>query len=214
MELTSPLVIGFLASFFLLGVLAFTSFIKISVVFMITRNAMGLQQVPSNAVLMALALFLSIYISMPVFSAASSALLEADIQPTTVDQFLELWNIGIAPFQAFIIANIEGNHLGFFVEISNELWRGSGLVGTRDDIIIQVPAFIVSELTEAFELGFLLYLPFVAIDLAVTGILMALGMQMVQPNIIAVPFKLLLFVMIDGWPKLTQGLLVTYIPVG
>ena len=88
------------------------------------------------------------------------------------------------------------------------------MVGTKENLVIQVPAFVVSELTEAFELGFLLYLPFVAIDLAVTGILMALGMQMVQPNIIAVPFKLLLFVLIDGWPKLTQGLLITYIPAG
>ena len=214
MEVTSPLVIGFVASFFLVAVLAFTSFIKISVVFMIIRNAMGLQQVPSNAVLMALALFLSVYISMPVFSAASTGIMEADIQPETVEQFIQLWEIGIAPFQSFIVANIEGDHLGFFVEISNELWRGSGLVGTKENLVIQVPAFVVSELTEAFELGFLLYLPFVAIDLAVTGILMALGMQMVQPNIIAVPFKLLLFVLIDGWPKLTQGLLITYIPAG
>lgn len=214
MELSSPLVIGFLASFFLLAVIALTSFIKISVVFMIIRNAMGLQHIPSNAVLMALALFLSIFISMPVLTEASSAIQDADIGPETVEQFVELWTIGIAPFQKFLIANIDPMNLEFFVEVSNDLWDGSGLVGSQDDFVIQVPAFVITELTEAFELGFLLYLPFVAIDLAVTGILMALGMQMVQPNIIAVPFKLLIFVIIDGWTKLVQGLLLTYGSVG
>ena len=94
--------------------------------------------------------------------------------------------------------------------MSNELWAGSGLTGSEDDFIIQVPAFLISELTEAFRIGFLLYLPFVAIDLAVTGILMALGMQMVQPNIIAVPFKLLTFVCVDGWARLVEGLVLTY----
>ena len=171
---------------------------------------MGLQQVPSNAILMALSLFLAVFISMPVIAEASSAIQESGITPSNVEQFVELWQLGIAPFQEFLIKNIEPANLEFFVDITSEIWAGSGLVGTKDDFIIQVPSFVITELTEAFELGFLLYLPFVSIDLAVTGILMALGMQMVQPNIIAVPFKLLIFVLIDGWPKLVQGLLMTY----
>ncbi len=210
-ELTSPLIIGFIGSFFLVAVLTLTAFVKISVVFMIVRNALGLQQVPSNMILMALALFLSVFISMPVFSASASALAEVTFEATTPEEFLDLWRIGIAPFQQFLLTNIDPVHLEFFVGVSNEIWRGSGLVGTQDDFIIQVPAFMITELTQAFEIGFLLYLPFVAIDLAVTGILMAMGMQMVQPNIISVPFKLLIFVFIDGWSKLVEGLVMTYV---
>ena len=210
MDFTSPLVVGFVASFFLVAVLAMTSFIKLSVVFMIVRNALGLQQVPSNAVLMAMALFLSLFISLPVLTEALAAIQASGVVPETPEQFVELWSIGISPFQEFLSRNTDPEQLSFFVDISNEVWRGSGLVGTEDQFVIQVPSFMITELTEAFEIGFLLYLPFVAIDLAVTGILMALGMQMVQPNIISVPFKLLIFVTVDGWTKLVQGLLLTY----
>lgn len=210
MDYSSPLVIGFIFSFFLLGVLALTSFVKISVVFLIVRNAMGLQQVPANAVLMALALFISLFISLPVISEATTVITEADIDLETPQDFARLWQIGIAPFQGFLMANIDVEQLDFFVDVSNEIWKGSGLTGSRDDFIIQLPTFMLTELTEAFEIGFLLYLPFVAIDLAVTGILMALGMQQVQPNVISVPFKLLIFVLVNGWAKLIEGLILTY----
>ncbi|WP_342076473.1 EscR/YscR/HrcR family type III secretion system export apparatus protein [Yoonia sp. SS1-5] len=211
MDYTSPLVIGFLASFFLLAVLSMTAFVKLSVVFMIIRNAMGLQHVPSNAVLMVLAFFLALFISLPTINAAVGAIQDTDIKLESPADFVALWNIGIAPFQIFLERNIDEAQSLFFTDIANELWEGSGLVATPESFIIQVPSFLVTELTEAFEIGFLLYLPFVAIDLAVTGILMALGMQMVQPNIIAVPFKLLIFVMVDGWAKLVSGLVVTYL---
>ena len=210
MELTTPLAIGFVASFFTLAVVTMTSFVKISVVFMIVRNAMGLQQVPSNTVLMTLALFLAVFISMPVLTASISELTGAEITPTLPEDFVTLWQLGIAPFQAFLLTNTDPEQLSFFVGVTNEIWAGSGLVGTGDDFIVQVPSFMITELTEAFEIGFLLYLPFVAIDLAVTGILMALGMQMVQPNIISVPFKLLIFVFVDGWAQMVQGLVLTY----
>lgn len=210
-NLASPLVLGFVGSFFLVALLSLTSFMKLSVVFMIVRNATGLQQVPSNMILMILALFLAVFISMPVFSESVTALAEANITATTPQDFLELWRIGINPFQGFLLSNTQDTHLLFMVDVSNDLWEGSGLVGTADDFIIQVPSFMISQLTEAFEIGFLLYLPFVAIDLAVTGILMAMGMQMVQPNIIAVPFKLLIFVFVDGWSKLVEGLISSYI---
>lgn len=207
----SPLVLGFVAGFFLLAVLTLTSFVKLSVVLMILRQALGLQQVPSNIVVMALALFLSVYISLPVIAASSGALMEADADLSSADGLIALWRTGIAPFQAFLGTNIDPQHIGYFVDLTNELWRGSGMTGDADMFIIQVPSFLVSELTEAFRIGFLLYLPFVAIDLAITGILMALGMQMVQPNIIAVPFKLLLFVFVDGWSRLAEGLVLTYV---
>jgi len=210
MDFTSPIVIGFVASFFLLAVLALSAFVKLSVVFMIVRNALGLQQVPANAVLMALALFISVFISMPVIIQATTAIQESGITPDSPESFYQLWQLGIAPFQVFLKTNIDPDQMEFFVGVSNEIWEGSGLVGTEDDFIIQLPTYMLTELTEAFEIGFLLYLPFVAIDLAVTGILMALGMQQVQPNVISVPFKLLIFVLVDGWAKLVQGLILTY----
>ncbi|WP_037916085.1 EscR/YscR/HrcR family type III secretion system export apparatus protein [Sulfitobacter sp. 20_GPM-1509m] len=210
-ELTSPLIIGFIGSFFLLAVLTLTSFVKISVVFLILRNALGLQQVPSNMIVMALAVILSVFISLPVLQASLNALADVEIDAMTPEAIFELVAVGLAPFQTFLAANIDPMQLDFFVGIANEVWRGSGLVGEGSDFVIQVPAFMMSELTRAFEIGFLIYLPFVAIDLAVTGILMAMGMQQVQPNIISVPFKLLIFVVIDGWLSLVEGLLTSYV---
>lgn len=211
MDFTSPLVFGFIASFFLLAVLSMTAFIKLSVVFMIIRNAMGLQHVPSNAVLMVLAFFLSLFISLPTINESLSAIQDTNIELEGPESFLELWRIGIAPFQVFLDQNIDQVQSNFFTDIANDLWADSNLVASPEMFVVQVPSFLVTELTEAFEIGFLLYLPFVAIDLAVTGILMALGMQMVQPNIIATPFKLLIFIMVDGWAKLVSGLVETYL---
>jgi len=210
-ELSTPLAIGFVGSLFLLATLTLTAFVKISVVFLIVRNALGLQQVPSNMIVMALSFFISIYISMPVLSEAAIAVSGFGLEITTVDQLIELWNLVISPFQKFLGNNIRSEHLEYFVGITTEIWRGSGLVGRADDLVIQVPAFMVTQLTAAFEIGFLMYLPFVAVDLAITGILMALGMQMVQPNIISVPFKLLLFVSVDGWSRITEGLILSYV---
>lgn len=210
MELSSPLIIGFVGSFFLLAVLTLTSFVKISVVLMIVRNAIGLPQVPSNMVVMALALFIAVFIGMPVFSASLGAIEAVADEPQTLGDFVAMFDAGMAPFKTFLAANISDNQMEFFLRVSNELWRGSGLVPAPDMMIIQVPAFMITELTEAFKMGFLLYLPFIAIDLAVTGTLMAMGMQMVQPNIISVPFKLLIFVVVDGWAKLIEGLITSY----
>ncbi len=209
-NLTTPIVISFLAGFMVLAVMTLTSFVKLSVVFMIVRQALGLQQVPSNMVLMALAGFTAVFISMPVFSASLTALTAAGGDSSTPAGLISLWQVGIAPFQDFILQNVDEQHLDFFINVSNDLWEGSGMTGSREDFIIQVPSFMISELTEAFRIGFLIYLPFVAIDLAVTAILMALGMQMVQPNIIATPFKLLTFVFVDGWARLVEGLVMTY----
>ncbi len=209
-NLTTPLVLSFLSGFMVLAVLTLTSFVKLSVVFMILRQALGLQQVPSNLVVMALTVFTAVFISLPVFSASLAALSEANLSAATLSGLVRLWQIGIEPFQGFILRNTDPQHLDFFVLVSEDLWQGSGMVGSREDFIIQVPAFMISELTEAFRIGFLIYLPFVAIDIAVTAILMALGMQMVQPNIIATPFKLLTFVFVDGWGRLVEGLVMSY----
>lgn len=207
---STPLLFGLAAGFSLFVFVSMTAFVKLSVVFMIIRQALGLQNVPSNMIIMALAIFLSAYIARPVVTIAMAdmaALVDAIESP---EDIIALIAVGLAPFQTFMLANIEPVHIDFLVDITSQLWAGSGIEATPDDLLVQIPAFMISELTEAFRIGFLLYLPFVAIDLAVTGILMALGMQMVQPNIIAVPFKLLTFVFVDGWAQLIEGLVLTY----
>lgn len=209
-DLSTPLIVGFVAGFFLLAVLTLTAFVKISVVLMVVRQGIGLQQVPSNIIVLALAFFLAIFVSAPVFSASLNGILESGVQLNSVQGMFEFWNVAIAPFQTFMARNIDPAHAALFIASAEETWAGSGLSVEADTFPVQVPAFMISELTEAFRIGFLLYLPFIAIDLAVTGILMALGMQMVQPNIIAVPFKLLLFVFVDGWARLAEGLLSGY----
>lgn len=206
----TPLILMAVAGFFLLGITTMTAFIKISVVLLIIRQALGLQQVPGNIVIMALSGFIAVFISLPVLSASLGALVESNLEATTPQALFDLWNAGIAPFRQFMFNNSNPEYAQFFLNASEDAWKGSGFSASETDMIIQVPAFMVSELTEAFRIGFLLYLPFVSIDLVVTGILMALGMQMVQPNIIAVPFKLLVFVFVDGWTRLTEGLIMTY----
>jgi type III secretion protein R len=210
MEAVTPLFIAILASFYLLAAITLTSFVKITVVLLVLRNAIGLQQVPSSMIVMALAMFLSTFISLPVFRASSSAASEISFTFETLPELLTAFAKLSAPFQSFVVANVDSKHLAFFVNIANELWKGSGLQATPDMFLIQVPAFMISELSRGFQIGFLLYLPFVAIDLAITTILMALGMQQVQPNLISAPFKLLLFIFVDGWEKLIEGLLMSY----
>jgi type III secretion protein R len=212
MEGSTPLIIGLVGGFFMLAVMTMTAFVKVSVVFMIVRNAIGLQQTPSNMIVMTLSLILAAFIAMPVLSQSFAAVAFASttMELTSLQQVIDLGRLGIAPFQTFMARNTDPVQLEFFVGVTNEVWRGSGMIGTSDMFIVQVPAFMLSELTRAFELGFLLYLPFVAVDLAVTGILMALGMQQVQPSVLAVPFKLLLFVFLNGWLKLVEGLVTSY----
>ena len=206
----TPLILATLSGFLLLGITTMTGFIKVTVVFLIIRQALGLQQIPNNIVIMALSGFIAVFISLPVISASLNAILATNLDATTPQALLDLWTVGVAPFREFISKNSDPAYAAFFIETSIEAWKGSGFSASEGDLIIQIPTFMVSELTEAFRIGFLLYLPFVAIDLAVTGILMALGMQMVQPNIIAVPFKLLTFVFVDGWSRLAEGLIMTY----
>lgn len=210
MESLSPLVLAYLASFFLIALLSLTAFIKVSVVLMIVRNALGLQQVPSNMIIMILSLFLSLFLAMPHVIEAAAAIEQLGPLDDSVLALIAIWEAGLAPFKEFVSKHTDPDNLAFFVALAGEVWEGSGLVPSEDMTLLQVPAFVLTELTAAFKFGFLLYLPFVAIDLAVTAILIALGMQLVQPTIISVPFKILLFVAVDGWSKLVEGLLLSY----
>lgn len=210
LDIVAPLFTLFLIPFYLLAAITLTSFIKVTVVLLILRNAIGLQQVPSTIIVMALALFLSAFVSMPVFESSLYALTVANLNVETIDQFLPVMAEVAEPFQEFVMVNVQPEELAFFTEMAEEVWEGSSMEVSQNNFFVQVPAFLISELSRGFQIGLLLYLPFTAIDLAITTILMALGMQQVQPSMIAAPFKLVLFIFIDGWDKLVEGLLLSY----
>ena len=197
-----------LATFF---VVTTTSFIKIAVVLFIVRNAVGVQQTPPNIVLYGIALALSAFVMAPIFSqiAAIAEGLRGDVQS------FGYWARGVAeakaPLESFLMRFTDPAGRSFFVAATAQVWpEGTAPEIPESSLSVLIPAFLTAELERAFEIGFLLYLPFVVIDLVVTTILMAMGMSMVTPNIISTPMKLFLFVAVDGWTKLTQGLVMTY----
>ena len=206
----SLLTVSVLSGLMVIAVLTTTAFVKISVVLFIIRNALGLQQTPSGLIIQTFAVVLAAYISMPVFSKVYETVERSQIELNSADAWVELGGRATEPIQEFLAKNTEPEHKVFFVNVTKEIWKNTELKASENDLIVLVPSFMVSELTKAFQIGFLLYLPFIAIDLVLTVILMAMGMMMVPPTIIGVPFKLLLFVAIGGWTKLVQGLVLTY----
>ena len=188
-----------------------TSFLKIAVVMSLLRNAMGVQQAPPNLALYGMALILSAYVMAPVGNAMFERLTQQPASLKNVTSFVTSIREGAEPLREFMLKNSQPEQRDFFVRTAKRMW-GPKLgenVGARDFAVL-LPAFVVSELTSAFEVGFLLYLPFVVIDLIVSNILLAMGMMMVSPVTISLPLKLFLFVMVDGWSRLIQGLVLTY----
>jgi type III secretion protein R len=197
-----------------------TSFLKIAIVFSLVRNAMGVQQVPPNMALYGLALILSAYVMGPVVMQVGHELRAVHeqpaqttpgAQPDRVGAMFDAITRGVEPLRGFMMKNSKPEQRDFFVHTARHLWGEAQARDVReDDLLILVPAFLVSELTAAFQIGFLLYLPFVVIDLIVSNILLAMGMMMVSPVTISMPLKLFLFVMVDGWTRLIQGLVLSY----
>jgi type III secretion protein R len=191
-----------------------TSFVKISTVLQIVRGAIGAQNVPSNTVIMALAGALTLLAMAPVgetIFARVTPLVTAKPAPDTltlleggVDAFRE-------PMRDFLRKNSDERERARFLAVArNARTEADRLKVTTDDLTVLVPSFVVTELTEAFAIGFLLYLPFLVIDLVIANILLALGMQMLSPTQVSLPFKLLLFVSIHGWGLLAQALVSGY----
>lgn len=188
-----------------------TSFTKIVVVLSLLRNALGLQQVPPNVVLNGLALVLSIYVMYPV-GVQMKQRLDAlpEIKPST-SAMLSAADAAKEPLREFLIKHSRPMERAFFLKTAQKaLAPEQAKALTERDFLVVVPAFTVSELSVAFEIGFLIFLPFLVIDLVISNILMAMGMMMLSPTTVSLPFKLLLFVLIDGWVKLTHGLVLTY----
>lgn len=190
-----------------------TSYVKIVVVLLLVRNALGVQQIPPQMVINGLAMVLTVFIMAPV-GYDTMALLEKEtagreaIAPTEVFAVAEKVS---PPLKQFLTVNTDERVSNMFVSTAQRIWpeemRGSV---KRDDWAVLIPSFTITELTKAFQIGFVLYLAFIAIDLIISNILLAMGMMMVSPMTISLPFKLLLFVTLDGWLKITQGLLLSY----
>lgn len=189
-----------------------TAFAKIAIVVFIVRNALGIQQLPPNIIVYGLALILSVYIAMPVLDDAFRAVAEANLAYKNFSDWEEAGRRATQPLVGFLRRFTDPKQLGFFMQSTAKIWgpEKAAMIG-ETSLSVLVPSFLLSELTRAFEIGFLLYLPFMAIDIIVTTILVALGMMQIQPTTIAIPFKLMLFVFVDGWTKIVQGLVLTYI---
>lgn len=192
-------------------VVSATSFLKIAVVLFIVRNAIGLQGTPPNIVLYAISLALTAFIAAPVGREALAVLSAADVRLASVNDVLRTVELASGPVREFLLRfTQEGDRL-VFIEAAQHVWpEGQRSAIASDDFAVLLPSFMIAELKRAFEIGLLVYLPFVVIDLVVTTILMAMGMSAVTPATIATPCKLFLFVTIDGWSLLLHNLLVTY----
>ncbi len=177
--------------------LMMTSFTRIIIVFAILRQALGLQQSPSNQILIGMSLFLTLFIMTPVFDEINQTALQPYMAETiSAQQAIENTT---KPFHNFMMSQTRESDLKLFMDIAN-----TGSVDTAEDVPITVliPSFITSELKTAFQIGFILFIPFLVIDIVVASVLMAMGMMMLSPLIISLPFKIMLFVLVDGWAML------------
>ena len=188
-----------------------TSFIKLVVVLSLVRNALGVQQIPPNMVINGLAIILTLYIMAPVGQKVFAVFQAHDLAGKDFKTIARVADKAKEPIIEFLMAHSHKRERQFFVTTAKAIWpEEKAAAVNEDDLIVLIPSFTVSELTTAFQIGFLLYLPFVAIDLIVSNILLAMGMMMVSPMTISLPFKLLLFVLLDGWARLIHGLVLTY----
>ena len=175
-------------------VMLMTSFTRIIIVFSILRQALGLQQTPSNQILIGLTLFLTLFIMAPVFERIN----QEALQPYLAEQIpaQEAITRAEGPLKAFMLAQTRESDLDLFMRLSRRTDIASPEAAP---LTILVPAFVTSELKTAFQIGFMIFIPFLIIDMVVASVLMAMGMMMLSPLIISLPFKIMLFVLVDGW---------------
>ena len=188
-----------------------TSFTKLVVVLSLLRNALGLQQVPPNVVLNGIALVMTVYVMYPV-GIEMAGRVGPNARFDNAQAMLSAANDAKEPLRDFLMKHSSETQRAFFLQTAKRMAKPADAEKmTERDFLVVVPAFTVAELAEAFEIGFLIFLPFLVIDLVISNILMALGMMMLSPTTVSLPFKLLLFVMIDGWVKLTHTLVLGYV---
>jgi type III secretion protein R len=212
----TPEFLPLIAVVFAIGLLPFvammvTSYTKIVVVLGLLRNALGVQQVPPNMVLNGVALIVSAYIMTPLMLDVYDKVKQQGIAQGGAQQVEQVMSAAQEPIRKFLDKHAHEREKAFFLKSAATVWppeRAKQL--QKNDLIVLAPAFTLSELTEAFKIGFLLYLAFVVVDLIIANILLALGLSQVSPTQVAIPFKLLLFVVLDGWSVLMHGLVMTY----
>jgi type III secretion protein R len=186
-----------------------TSFLKMAVVLSLARSALGAPQVPPSSAVTGLALLLTLVAMAPVGEASWEAL-RREPPPRDAEGALAAAGRAAAPLRAFLARHARPDDRLAFLDLARRARRGGPAPGD-DDLAVLAPAFVVSELRRAFTMGFLLYLPFLVVDLLVANVLLALGLTQLSPTSIALPFKLLLFVAVDGWRLLARGLVLGYL---
>lgn len=182
-----------------------TSFLRVIIVFAILRQALGTQQTPSNQILLGLALFTTFFIMAPVFDKVY----ENGIKPYLSEELTEevALNRIVTPFREFMTAQTRVEELALFTNMSKSKTSD---VKSEIPFSVLLPAFVTSELKTAFQIGFLIFLPFLVIDLVVASVLMSLGMMMLSPMLISLPFKIMLFVLVDGWSLIMGTLMASF----
>lgn len=196
-------------------VAAGTCYLKFSIVFVMVRNAMGLQQVPSNLVLNAVALMMSVFVMLPVAQKVYDYQRENPVNYSSITSIKAFVDNGLDAYRGYLQKYSDPELTAFFEKIQTARLEKNNLPRVEGDdqasIFSLLPAYALSEIKSAFKIAFYLYLPFVVIDLVISSILLALGMMMMSPVVISVPVKLILFVALDGWSLLSQGLILQYI---
>lgn len=190
-----------------------TCYIKFSIVFVMVRNALGLQQVPSNTTLNGVALILALFVMAPVAKDAHNVFKEQQVDFTNVDSVTDFIENGLDGYKAYLQKYTDPDLAHFFERVQTQQNVDNFIVddSTTPSMLSLLPAYALSEIKSAFKMGFYLYLPFVVVDLLISSILLALGMMMMSPVTISVPIKLILFVVLDGWTLLSKGLILQYI---
>jgi len=196
-----------------------TSFVKIAVVLALIRNALGTQQIPPNQIITGLAMILTVYIMIPVgtdvYRATNNVIQTTSNQglfsTATVGLLQEAVEKGKEPMRAFLMKNASDKDRTMFYSLARKMRKPEDReLVQKDDFMIIIPSFVISELSEAFQIGFVIFLPFLVIDMVVANILLALGMFQLSPITVSLPFKLLLFVLVDGWYLIARGLILGY----
>ncbi|OGB89218.1 flagellar biosynthetic protein FliP [candidate division WOR-1 bacterium RIFCSPHIGHO2_01_FULL_53_15] len=191
-----------LIPFFLMSV---TSFLRIIIVFSLLRTAIGTQQVPPGSVLIGLALFMTVFIMSPVWQEVN----KNAVTPYNQGKMSQAraFEAGLKPLSQFMLRQTRAKDLALFVQFSK---IAPPKTAAEVPAYVLIPAYMISELKTAFQIGFLLFVPFIIVDLVVANILLSLGMFMLSPVMISLPFKILLFVLVDGWNLITRGLLMSF----
>ncbi|HEX2999309.1 MAG TPA: flagellar type III secretion system pore protein FliP [Armatimonadota bacterium] len=185
--------------------LTLTSFVRIVIVLTFTRSALGVQQVPPNQILIGLSLFLTFFIMQPVWNEVNAQALQPYLDHRI--SYEEAYARAESPVRRFLFSQTRPKDLGLFIRLSQ-----TKRPRTRADVPTSVlaPAFLISELKTAFQMGFMIYIPFLVIDIVVSVILLSMGMMMLPPAMVSLPFKVLLFIMVDGWNLIIQSLVMSF----